>query len=96
MAQKVVLAYSGGLDTSVCIKWLQDHYDAEVLTLTIDLGANDRDLKGIQAKALTLGAKKAFVVDARDLFVKYFIFPALQAERSTKRRIRWPPRLAGR
>ena len=79
MQQKVVLAYSGGLDTSVCIRWLQEKYDAEVITLTIDLGANDRDLKEIQAKALRIGAKKALLVDARDLFVKYFIFPALQA-----------------
>ncbi len=79
MQQRVVLAYSGGLDTSVCIKWLQEKYDAEVITLTIDLGANDRDLKEIQAKALRIGAKKALVIDARDLFVKYFIFPALQA-----------------
>jgi len=79
MRQKVVLAYSGGLDTSVCIKWLQDKYQAEVITLTIDLGANDRDLEQIQAKALRIGAKKALVVDARDLFVKYFILPALQA-----------------
>ncbi|MHB1132105.1 MAG: argininosuccinate synthase [Chloroflexota bacterium] len=79
MRQRVVLAYSGGLDTSVCIKWLQDHYDAEVITLTIDLGANDRDLVAIQSKAVNLGAKKALQVDARALFVNYFAFPALQA-----------------
>ncbi|MDA8216600.1 MAG: argininosuccinate synthase [Dehalococcoidales bacterium] len=79
MRQRVVLAYSGGLDTSVCIRWLQDKYDAEVITVTMDLGANERDLEQIQAKALRLGAKKALVIDARDLFVKYFIYPALQA-----------------
>ena len=79
MRQTVVLAYSGGLDTSVCVKWLPEKYEADVITLTIDLGANDRDLQQIQAKALMLGAKKALVVDARDLFVKYFIYPALQA-----------------
>src|SRR5512133_2274 len=79
MRQRVVLAYSGGLDTSVCIKWLQDHYDADVITLTIDLGANDRDLGAIQAKAVKLGAKKAVQIDARSLFVNYFTFPALQA-----------------
>lgn len=79
MRQSVVLAYSGGLDTSVCIKWLQDKYELDVITLTIDLGANDRDLMEIQSKALRLGAKKALVIDARDLFVKYFVFPALQA-----------------
>ena len=79
MRQRVVLAYSGGLDTSVCIKWLQDHYEAEVYTLTIDLGANERDLGAIQSKAVKLGAKKAVQIDARSLFVKYFVFPALQA-----------------
>ncbi len=79
MTQRVVLAYSGGLDTSVCIKWLHDNYDAEVITLTIDLGANDRDLQVIQEKALALGARKALVMDARELFVRYFAFPALQA-----------------
>ena len=79
MRQRVVLAYSGGLDTSVCIKWLQDHYNADVITLTIDLGGNERDLGAIQAKAVRLGAKKAVQIDARSLFVNHFVFPALQA-----------------
>jgi argininosuccinate synthase len=78
MGKKVVLAYSGGLDTSVAIKWLQEKYGMEVITLTIDLGAA-RDLSGVKEKALRLGAKKAHVIDAREPFVKYFIFPALQA-----------------
>lgn len=77
--QRVVLAYSGGLDTSVAIRWLQERYDAEVVALTIDLGAQDKDLEGIRQKALKIGAVKALVIDAKDLFVRYFVFPALRA-----------------
>jgi argininosuccinate synthase len=76
---KVVLAYSGGLDTSVAIKWLKENYDVEVVTLTADLGANDRDLESVREKAIKIGAVKAIVVDAREIFVNHFIFPALQA-----------------
>lgn len=76
--KKVVLAYSGGLDTSVAIKWIPEKYHMDVITVTIDLGAV-KDLESIRQKALKIGAKKAIVVDARDTFVKYFIFPALQA-----------------
>ena len=76
--EKVVLAYSGGLDTSVAIRWLQEKYDMEVIAVTVDVGS-ERDLPNIREKALKVGASKALVVDARDLFVKYFVFPALQA-----------------
>ncbi len=76
--EKVVLAYSGGLDTSVAIKWIPEKYNMDVVTVTIDLGAV-KDLEGIRQKALKIGAKKAIVIDAMDTFVKYFIFPALQA-----------------
>ncbi|HHT9104815.1 MAG TPA: argininosuccinate synthase [Candidatus Wujingus californicus] len=75
---KVVLAYSGGLDTSVAIKWIPEKYNMDVITVTIDLGAV-KDLEGIRQKALGIGAKKAIVVDAKETFVKYFIYPALQA-----------------
>lgn len=75
---KVVLAYSGGLDTSVAIRWIAEKYGMEVIALTVDVG-NERDLSAIQAKALRIGATKAIVVDAKELFVKYFVFPALQA-----------------
>lgn len=75
---KVVLAYSGGLDTSVAIRWLQEKYDMDVIAVTVDVGS-ERDLPTIREKALKVGASKALVVDAKDLFVKYFIFPALQA-----------------
>lgn len=77
--QKVVLAYSGGLDTSVAIKWIQEKYDMDVVTLTVDVGANDRDLNSIRERALEIGAVEALVRDVKDDFVKYFIWPALQA-----------------
>ncbi len=76
--EKVVLAYSGGLDTSVAIKWIQENYDYDVVALTIDLGS-EPDLPAIRQRALDVGAIDAKVVDARDLFLQYFAFPALQA-----------------
>jgi argininosuccinate synthase len=79
MAEKIVLAYSGGLDTSVAIKWLQDRYQAEIVALTVDVGAQDKDLERIREKALKIGAVKALVIDAKESFVKYFCFPALRA-----------------
>ncbi len=79
MSDKVVLAYSGGLDTSVAIKWLKEKYDLDVIALTIDVG-NERDFSAIRQKALKVGAVKALVKDAKELFVNYFIFPALQAD----------------
>ena len=79
MSDKVVLAYSGGLDTSVAIKWLKEKYSLDVIALTIDVG-NERDFSAVKQKALKVGAVKALVIDAKELFVKYFIFPALQAD----------------
>jgi argininosuccinate synthase len=79
VSKSVVLAYSGGLDTSVAIKWIPEKYDdMEVIALTIDLGS-EKALPEIRQRALNVGAKKALVVDGRDLFIKYFAFPALQA-----------------
>jgi argininosuccinate synthase len=74
----VVLAYSGGLDTSVAIRWIKEKYDLDVIALTIDVG-NDRDLPAIAEKANKIGAVKSLIVDARADFVKYFVWPALQA-----------------
>ncbi|HVB60417.1 MAG TPA: argininosuccinate synthase [Ktedonobacteraceae bacterium] len=74
----VVLAYSGGLDTSVAIRWIKEKYDLEVITVTIDVG-NERDLPSIAARAEQIGALKALIVDGRDNFVRYFVWPALQA-----------------
>lgn len=79
MSDKVVLAYSGGLDTSVAVRWLKEKYNLDVIALTIDVG-NERDFSAIQRKALKVGAVKALVKDAKELFVKYFVFPALQAD----------------
>ena len=79
MAEKVVLAYSGGLDTSVAIRWIKEKYHMEVIALTVDVG-NERDFSAIQQKALRVGAIKAPVVDAKEIFVNNFIFPALQAD----------------
>ena len=76
--EKVVLAYSGGLDTSVCVRWIQEKYRAEVIALTVDLGQGS-DLDEARRRALASGAVKAIVVDAKDMFVEYFAFPALQA-----------------
>jgi argininosuccinate synthase len=79
VSDKVVLAYSGGLDTSVAIRWLKENYDLDVIALTIDVG-NERDFSAIKKKALKVGAVKSLVIDAKELFVKYFVFPALQAD----------------
>ena len=75
--EKIVLAYSGGLDTSVAVPWLKERYDAEIITLTMDLGMVD--LASIQQRAVAVGAAKALTVDARDVLVEEFLFPALQA-----------------
>jgi len=79
VSDKVVLAYSGGLDTSVAIKWLKEKYNLDIIALTIDVG-NERDFSAIREKALKAGAVKALVADAKEVFVNHFIFPALQAD----------------
>jgi len=75
---KVVLAYSGGLDTSVAVKWIKDNYGLEVVTLTANLG-QERDLEPVRQRALKVGAIEARIVDAREMFVNQFVWPALQA-----------------
>jgi argininosuccinate synthase len=75
---KVVLAYSGGLDTSCIIPWLKEHYDCEVIATAVNVGQPD-DLSGIEAKALASGASKAYVIDAREEFLKEYTFPTLRA-----------------
>ena len=78
MAEKVILAYSGGLDTSVAIRWLRETYGLEPITLTIDIG-QERDITSIATRARQIGASKALTVDARHDFLEYFVWPALQA-----------------
>ncbi|MFO7749321.1 MAG: argininosuccinate synthase [Desulfobacteraceae bacterium] len=75
---KVVLAYSGGLDTSVILKWLIETYQCEVVTFSADLG-QEEELDGLEEKALATGAVKAYVEDLREEFVKNYIFPAFRA-----------------
>ncbi len=76
--RKVVLAYSGGLDTSVAIKWLKDTYKCEVIAYCADLGQED-DVKAIKTKALKTGASRVHIVDLKEEFVKDYVFPMLRA-----------------
>ena len=76
--KKIVCAYSGGLDTSVMIPWLKEHYGAEIITYTGDLGQGE-DLEAIKAKALRTGAIHAEVDDLQERFVSEFIWPAVRA-----------------
>lgn len=76
--EKIVLAYSGGLDTSVLIKYLQEKYNAQVITVTVDVGQME-DLKGAEQKAQKLGVTKHYSIDAREEFAKDYIFPAIKA-----------------
>ena len=76
--ERIVLAYSGGLDTSVAVPWLAETYGAEVITVTLDLGQG-RELIDIRERALAVGALRAHVLDVREEFVRDYILPALQA-----------------
>ncbi|WP_339737223.1 argininosuccinate synthase [uncultured Maricaulis sp.] len=76
--KKIVLAYSGGLDTSVILKWLQDEYDAEVVTFTADLGQGE-ELEPARRKAKAAGVSEIFIDDLREEFVRDFVFPMVRA-----------------
>jgi argininosuccinate synthase len=76
---RVLLLYSGGLDTSVMLKWIQDEYDAEVVTLTVNLGQPGEDYEVVEGKARQLGAVETFVVDAREEFANEYVVPAIKA-----------------
>jgi argininosuccinate synthase len=76
--KKVVLAYSGGLDTSVIVRWLQDEYNAEVVTFTADLGQGE-EVEPARAKAEALGVKEIYIEDLREEFVRDFVFPMFRA-----------------
>ena len=76
--KKVVLAYSGGLDTSVILRWLQDHHNAEVVTFTADIGQGE-DIEPARAKAELLGIKEIFIEDLREEFVRDYVFPMFRA-----------------
>ena len=79
--RRVLLLYSGGLDTSVMLKWIQDQYDAEVVALTVNLGQPGEDYEVIRGKALQLGALHCHVVDARDEFAREYAGCTTQCRR---------------
>ena len=76
--KKIVLAYSGGLDTSVILKWLQDNYQCEVVTFTADIGQGE-EVEPAREKAKLLGVKEIFIDDLKEEFVKDFVFPMFRA-----------------
>ena len=75
---KIVLAYSGGLDTSAIIPWLKENYDAEIIAFVADVGQERDDLEGIEQKAIASGATKCIVKDLREEFVKEYVYPTLK------------------
>ena len=75
---KIVLAYSGGLDTSVIVKWLKETYDAEIVTFAADVG-QEEELKGLDKKALKTGASKHYTLDLVEEFARDFIYPMIRA-----------------
>ncbi|WP_249869498.1 argininosuccinate synthase [Oceanobacillus saliphilus] len=76
--EKIVLAYSGGLDTSVAVKWLQDKYQYDVIAVALDVGEG-KDLDFVKKKALDVGAIKSYVIDAKELYANEYVLPSLQA-----------------
>src|SRR5215204_7542787 len=80
MTDRVVLAYSGGLDTSVGIGWIAEETGAEVVAVAVDVGQGGEDLEQIRKRALACGAVEAVVADARDEFAEQYCLPALQAD----------------
>jgi argininosuccinate synthase len=77
--KKVVLAYSGGLDTSAIVPWLKDNYDCEVIAFVADVGQGAEDLEGVEQKALNSGASSCYVVDLKEQFVNEVIYPTIKA-----------------
>src|SRR3954453_14756342 len=77
--RRVLLLYSGGLDTSVMLKWIQDEYEAEVVALTVNLGQPGEDFDVVKGKALQLGALDCVVIDAREEFAEHYVLPAIKA-----------------
>ena len=75
---KVVLAYSGGLDTSVIVKWLQEEYNCEVVTFTADIGQGE-EVEPARAKAEALGVKEIYIDDLREEYARDFVFPMFRA-----------------
>ncbi|MGH2897178.1 MAG: argininosuccinate synthase domain-containing protein, partial [Solirubrobacteraceae bacterium] len=76
---RVLLLYSGGLDTSVMLKWIADEYEADVVTLTVNLGQPGEDYEAVEAKARQIGAVECHTIDARDEFAREYVLPAIKA-----------------
>src|SRR5574338_1163770 len=76
---RIVLAYSGRFDASIAIRWLKEHHDAEIVTVTMDLG-QERELESGRDRALAIGATRAHVLDLREPFAHDFVLPALKAD----------------
>src|SRR6478672_7766067 len=79
MSERIVLAYSGGLDTSVCIGWMSEETGQEVVAVAVDVGQGGEDMDAIRQRALDCGAVESVVVDAKDEFADDFCLPALRA-----------------
>ena len=75
---KVVVAYSGGLDTSVIIPWLKENYNCEVIAFVADVGQGAEELEGIEAKAIASGATECYIADLKEEMVSEYIFPTLK------------------
>ena len=85
---KIVVAYSGGLDTSVLLKWLKDKYNAEIIAYCADVGQAE-ELDGLEAKALATGASKCYIGDLKEDFAANYIFPMFQGNASMKDATCW-------
>ncbi len=76
--KKIILAYSGGLDTSIIVKWLQETYEAEVVTFTADIGQGE-EIEPARKKAEAMGVKEIFIEDLKEEFVRDYVFPMFRA-----------------
>jgi len=76
--EKIVLAYSGGLDTSVAVQWLKEKHSADIVTVTVDVGQGD-DMAAIERKAKATGAVKHYSIDAKREFIEDYVFPSIKA-----------------
>ena len=90
MKKKIILAYSGGLDTSIILKWLQENYKAEVIAYTADIG-QEIDKKKIIKNAKKLGVKKIIINDLKDTFVKDYVYPIIRGHALYEGVIYWVP-----
>lgn len=95
--KKIVLAYSGGLDTSAIIPWLKENYGGcEVVAFVADIGQERSDLEGVEQKALQSGASECHVVDLREEFIRDYVYPVLQTAPCMRAATCWAPRWRGR